>query len=231
MKNRLFAHDRRAYSKTKTYSRDPLMPSDPLHRKPLYPTSNSWGIPDLSYPVLPTLPQELYPYRQRVKRDVAQAAVHFFLFDAVFESVWNYPTQAQQFLRRFPMTLTPDFSLNADMPLAVQLWNTYRTRWCGAHWQAQGLTVIPTVSWSTPASYAFCFLGIPRYSPVALTTLGSRASERRGAFLHGFAALVEQVQPKVVLCYGEPLPAMERVPLQVYPDRWQRVQQERDHGR
>jgi hypothetical protein len=131
------------------------------------------------------------------------------------------------------MTLTPDFSLNADMPLAVQLWNTYRTRWCGAHWQAQGRTIIPTVSWSTPASYAFCFLGIPRYSPVALTTLGSRSPERRGAFLHGFAALVEQIQPKVVLCYGEPLPAMERVPLQVYPDRWQRVQQEQEqaHGR
>jgi hypothetical protein len=55
------------------------MPSDPIHRKPLYPADNTYGIPALRYPVLPTLPTELYPYRQRVKRDVAQAAVHFFL--------------------------------------------------------------------------------------------------------------------------------------------------------
>jgi hypothetical protein len=206
------------------------MPSDPIQRKPIYPAHNAYGIPDLRYTALSALPRELYPYRQRVKRDVTQAAVHFFLFDALFESVWNYPAQTQRFLQHFQMVLTPDFSLNADMPLAVQVWNTYRTRWCGAHWQAQGYTVVPTASWSTPASYAFCFLGLPRHSPVALTTLGSRAPERRATFLHGFAALVEQVQPSVVLCYGTPFEEMERVPLQVYPDRWQRVRGER-HGR
>ena len=120
---------------------------------------------------------------------------------------------------RFTVLFSPDFSLYPEMPLSVQLYNVYRSRWCGAHWTANGYTVIPTVSWSNPASYAFCFEGIAPYSMVALTTLGTR--RHKHDFLHGFDALVERVRPSRVLCYGTPFPEMERVPLQLYPNRWQ----------
>ena len=102
----------------------------------------------------------------------------------------------------------------------------YRSRWCGAHWAAAGHTIIPTVGWSTPDSYAFCFDGIAAHSAVALTTLGTR--RRKSDFLHGFDALCERVMPSAVLCYGEPFPEMQRVDLRVYPNRWQRVEDERD---
>jgi len=178
--------------------------------------------PSLRYTPLSALPQWLVPYRHRIRpgQSVMGAAVHFFLFDAFFESVWNHPNKALRYLEGFQAVLTPDFSLNTEMPLVIQQWNTYRSRWCGAHWQTRGYTVIPTVAWSQPASYDFCFAGLPRYSPVALTTLGIRSRDARAAFLHGFAALIERVQPGVVLCYSTPLPEMERVPLQVYPDQW-----------
>ena len=200
------------------------MPSDPLHDKPLYPADNRYGIPALRYTPVSALPHWLIPYRTRVRpgQSMAGGAVHFFLFDGIFESVWNCPHKTARYLAGFTTVLTPDFSLNTDMPLAAQVWNTYRTRWCGAHWQAHGYQVVPTAAWSTPASYDFCFLGLPQHGPVALTTLGSRSAGSRAAFLHGFAALLERIQPAVVLCYGTPLPEMEmRVPLQVYPDRWQ----------
>ena len=198
------------------------MPTDPIQDKLLYPADNVYGIPTLRYTPLAQVPHWLLPYRHRVRpgQSVTGAAVHFFLFDALFESVWNRPQQALRYLEGFQAVLTPDFSLNAEMPLAVQLWNTYRTRWCGAHWQAQGYAVIPTVGWSTPESYAFCFAGLAACSPVALTTLGARSTDNRTTFLHGFDALVEHIQPSVVLCYGDPLPEMARVPLQVYPDHW-----------
>jgi hypothetical protein len=198
------------------------MPTDPIHDKPLYPSDNPYGIPTIHYTPIAQVPDWLLPYRHRVRpgQSVTGGAVHFFLFDALFESVWNRPQQALRYLEGFKAVLTPDFSLNVEMPLAVQIWNTYRSRWCGAHWQAQGYTVIPTVGWSTPESYAFCFAGLAAHSPVALTTLGARSTDNRATFLHGFDALIERIKPSIVLCYGDPLPEITRVPLQVYPDHW-----------
>ena len=155
------------------------MPADPIHDKPLYPSHHPTGIPALHYTPLVDIPQWLIPYRHRVRpgQSVAGGAVHFFLFDAFFESVWNRPQQILRYLDGFQAVLTPDFSLNAGMPLAVQIWNTYRTRWCGAHWQAQGYTVIPTVAWSTPASYGRSVIIVaPYYQPGAGTPGATRVA-------------------------------------------------------
>ena len=147
---------------------------DPLNLSRRYPGDNHLDIPALAHTPLAALPQWLAPYRQRVGRDVClkEAGLHFFLDDYRFEAVWNRPQQALRGLRRYGVVLTPDFSLYRDWPLAAQIWNVYRSRWCGAFWQANGLQVIPTVSWSTAVSYDFCFLGIPRHSVVAVGTVG-----------------------------------------------------------
>jgi hypothetical protein len=195
------------------------MPSDPIHDKPRYPSSNAYGIPDLAHTPLSAIPQQLAPYRTRFRnKSKAGYGVHFFLFDAIFESVWRSPNKAWRYLNGFEALLTPDFSLNADLPLAVQIFNTYRNRWCGAHWQANGKHVIPTVGWSTPASYEFCFLGIPIHSVVALTTIGTR--RRQADFLHGFSAMMERLQPSAILCYGEPYPTMMKWDVRVFPTRY-----------
>lgn len=192
------------------------MPTDPINDKALYPSDNPFGIPNLRHTPLSAIPERLVPYRTRTSAE--GGAVHFFLFDAIFESVWTCPNKARRYLQKFRTLLTPDFSLNAEMPLAVQVFNVYRNRWIGADWQAQGYAVIPSVGWSSPPSYDFCFLGIPQHSVVALTTLGTR--RQKHAFLHGFDAMLERLQPSVVLCYGKPFAEMERVPLQVYPSRY-----------
>jgi hypothetical protein len=204
------------------------MPTDPINDKPLYPADNAYGIPKLRPTPISAVPQWLIPYRTRLKaaQSAEGGAVHFFLFDAIFESVWNCPAKSGRYLQKFSTLLTPDFSLHAEMPLAVQMFNVYRNRWCGADWQAQGYTVIPSVGWSTPASYDFCFLGIAPHSLVALTTLGTR--RQKHVFLHGFDAMLECLQPSVVLCYGKPFPEMERIPLQVYPTRYDRIKAARD---
>lgn len=205
------------------------MPSDPIADKPRYPASSRYGIPDVPHAPLSAIPDWLLPYRKRVRgrwADTTRGAVHFFLFDAMFESVWRCPRKSARYLDKFKKLLTPDFSLGAGMPLALQVYNVYRSRWCGAHWAAAGHTVIPTVGWSTPESYDFCFDGIATHSVVALTTLGTR--RRKRDFLHGFDALCERVQPSVVLCYGKPFAEMERVPFQVYPTEYDRIRASRD---
>jgi hypothetical protein len=194
------------------------MPTDPLHSKPLYPSSNGYGIPDLPHVPLSATPNWIVPYRTRVPA-THQYAVHFFIYDALFESVWQCPEKTRPYLERYQVALSPDFSLNADQPLSVQLWNTYRNRWCAAHWTATlGLTVIPTVSWAKAESYGFCFLGLPKNSVLALTTLGTRTTP--DDFLQGWRVMLARLQPSLVLCYGLPYPEMLETSLQIYPDQY-----------
>lgn len=85
--------------------------------------------------------------------------LHFFLDDYQFERVWNSLTKNREIISRYKGALSPDFSLYTDFPLALQIYNTYRNRFCGAYWQDQGIKVIPTVGWSDSRSFDFCFYG------------------------------------------------------------------------
>lgn len=58
--------------------------------------------------------------------------VHFFLDDYKFESLWKDPEPRIERLKRFRAVLSPDYSLYTEMPLAVQLFNTFRSRWCAS---------------------------------------------------------------------------------------------------
>jgi hypothetical protein len=135
---------------------------DALHALERFPSDNELGIPCLAHVSPETLPAWLAPYRTRIRDSEPpdDGAVHFFLEDYRFETVWSRPRKALEALAPYTTLLSPDFSLYRDWPLMLQMWNVYRNRWCGAFWQSRGFTVIPTVSWSTAESYDFCFLGL-----------------------------------------------------------------------
>lgn len=132
--------------------------------------------------------------------------VHFFLDDYKFESLCKDPEPRIERLKRFRAVLSPDYSLYTEMPLAVQLFNTFRSRWCGAYLQSKGICVIPTVAWGQPASFWFCFDGIPRGSVVAVSTVGVRSE--KPLFMQGYLEMMRRIMPKAVICYGEPFPEM-----------------------
>ena len=198
----------------------------------LFATDNRWGIPKLQHTPLTAIPKWLAPYGTQIrsKDGVGDGAVHFFLDDYRFERVWNRPNKALVSLEKFATLLTPDFSLYHDWPLSLQLWNTYRSRWCGAFWQQQGFTTIPTISWSDEESYAFCFCGIPTQSVVAVSTVGVRLGDplEYALFVRGFQALVKRLQPVLVLCYGK-LPALchQWAEVVCYPTRWMGIRHAR----
>ena len=198
-----------------------------------FPGNNSLDIPSLAHTPLVHVPAWLMPYRQRpvASELVNGAGLHFFLEDYRFEAVWNRPGQALKGLRPYTAVLTPDFSLYRDWPVAAQVWNVYRSRWCGAYWQANGLTVIPTVSWSTAVSYDFCFLGLPRHSLVALSTVGLRWRQdetARALFVAGFREMTRRLSPSRVLCYGDLPPVChDLAEIISYPTRWQGIRQAR----
>jgi hypothetical protein len=224
-------------SATRTSHRWQSLPGsfDALHTDTLFQADNRWGIPLLAHTPLKRIPAWLAPFRQRIQanRKPDDGAIHFFVDDYRFESVWSRPQQTLAGLRPFTTLLTPDFSLYRDWPLSAQLWNTYRNRWCGCFWQSEGFSVIPTVSWSTADSFDFCFLGIPRRSVVAVATIGLRLDEwlDYGLFLDGFSEMVLRLEPALVLCYGKPPAAChELAEVATYPTRWTEIRAARRQG-
>lgn len=202
---------------------------DTVHARQIFTTDNTYHIPALQHVPLARFPRWLAPYRARIRstKPLDDGAVHFFLDDYRFETVWTTPHKALRALQPFQVLLTPGFSLYTDWPLAIQIWNTYRNRWCGAFWQAQGRSVIPTVVWSTPESYDFCFCGVPQHSMVAITTIGLAKNPpiAHQYFRQGFEEMVKRLQPSTVLCYGKLLDNTlnDLVTIVTYPTRWDNI--------
>lgn len=97
--------------------------------------------------------------------------------------------------------LSPDFSVWVDMPRAMQVFNVYRSRWVGAYWAANGVEVIPTVTWGGSDTFGFCFDGLPAGSVVAVSSLGVRA-DAADLFAAGMSELVGRCAPSAILAYG-----------------------------
>ncbi len=128
--------------------------------------------------------------------------VHFFLHDYQFERVWNTPDKYIKYLSRFNCILSPDFSMYTDFPLAVQIYNNYRKHWLAAYWQENGITVIPTITWSTPDSFEWCFDGEPVGGVVAVSDVGCvRNKEVAEAFNVGYTEMLQRLQPSKILFY------------------------------
>ncbi|MBK1706079.1 hypothetical protein CKO40_16340 [Halochromatium glycolicum] len=132
---------------------------DALHcERHVWPSDSPHGIPSLlpqTFDLPPNL--RLLPYRSRLDRlDPTRDRCHFYLDDYRFESTWTRLDIGARHVAGYFATLTPDFSLYPDWPLAGQIWNTYRARWLGRYWQAGGLPVIPTVNWSDTSSTSYC---------------------------------------------------------------------------
>lgn len=180
---------------------------DCLNTEFLFESTNEYGIPDM----LPetNIPEDLIMYGTEVRRSYAQTkgkTVHFFLDDYKFESLWNKPKKTLQPILNIGSALSPDFSLYADYPLALQIYNVYRNRWLGRFWQEQGVTVIPTIAWSDERSFDFCFCGVPKHSPVAIGTVGVNNKEARALFKKGYKKMLEVLEPSHLIVYGETEP-------------------------
>lgn len=131
------------------------------------------------------------------------AGIHFFIDDYQFERCWNEPRKYVDILRKFDCVLTPDFSLYMDMPYPMQEWNVYRSRALGYYWQREGLTVIPTLSWSAPESYRFAFGGLEPGGTYAVSTVGVKGDEKALQIWHdGMQCAINKLKPKRILQYG-----------------------------
>lgn len=175
--------------------------------KGMYYSDNKYGIPVVSS-LEAKIPVDLVGYNEtlRPKKADWEKTIHFFLDDYKFETVWSRPDHTLSRIKKIGRALTPDFSLYMDYPKALQIYNVYRNRWLGCYWQEHGIDVIPTVSWSDKESFDFCFLGVEKHSPVAISTVGVRGKEVKENFILGFEEMIRQIEPKELIVYGESMP-------------------------
>ena len=180
--------------------------TDPMFLRNQFKGDGVFEIPQLKIDEIDLEEIELIGY-DKLSENKTNAIVHFFMDDYKFESVWKEPEPRTERLKAYKAVLTPDFSMYTEMPLSVKVYNTFRSRWCGAYMQAKGLKVIPTVSWGTPNTFWFCFDGIPKGSMVAVSTIGVR--KEKSLFMQGYEEMMRKIKPKAVICYGEPFDEMK----------------------
>lgn len=178
---------------------------DVLNLRAIFPSSSREGIPDLERcDWVPDVLGAWHMPRQREAAARENGAVHFFLDDYRFETAFSSPERTVGRVLDVGGALEPNFSIYYDMPRVAQVWNTYRTRWCGAYWQSQGVKVIPTVCWARSETFEFVFDGIPQGGSVALSALGmGQKPEDIQIFVDGLRELVDRVQPSTILSYGK----------------------------
>ncbi len=167
-------------------------------------------IPIIEKPKKIVIPSELIPFTQLTKSSSKSEAVHFYEHDKRFLDVLTCTKKFLPELSQFPAVISPDCSLYRDMPLCLQIANTYMNRAVGHYLQKNGIYVIPNVRWGDERSYStselpekFAFLGVPKNSIVSIGTYGCiKSRENKFFFKNGLAAMIDELEPEVVLVYG-----------------------------
>ena len=149
------------------------------------------------------VPDDLIGFNYALNSTNKKTGIHCFIDDYQFERLWNNPFNYVDAIGEYQCFLTPDFSLYTEMPLAMKIWNVYRSRLIGQIYQDQDITVIPTVSWAEKETFEFCFDGLPKNSTVAISTIGVKSSnEAMQIWKNGVEEMEKRLTPKTILVYG-----------------------------
>lgn len=148
-------------------------------------------------------PIRAIPFDKALKSRDTDQWVHFYIHDYCFERIWNNPVQYLNSLKKFNGVITPDFSLYREMPLVMQMWNTYRNRTIGYWLQSNGVNIIPNIRWGDERTYSFAFEGIEKGATVAISTNGCiQKKVDRKYFIDDLEKMVEELEPKTIVNYS-----------------------------
>lgn len=179
-----------------------------------FPITNKYGFPDMK--ATQTTGNKFIRFCdwKWTEGDPKEYIAHFFYGDHKFMSAWREPGKYVEKLRMFKAVISPDFSLYTDFPMALQILSCYRRQWCGAYWQSLGLDVIPDVIWGEPDTFEWCFDGIPKYSTVAVSSVGVKQDaewngKENDLFKQGYEEMMKRLEPTAVLFYGDMIEGLE----------------------
>lgn len=161
--------------------------------------------------------------------------ITFFNEDYILERLWTKANRYVNKLSQFSCVTGPDFSLKIGEPLCVQIANVYRNHALAYYFQKQGVSVMPTVTWSDNESYDFCFDGYHKGGAVIVSTIGTLKDERSARyFKNGFFEMLRRISPDAVVIYGdhsEEMLAWMPKQLDIHYVQNERIKRVRQYGR
>lgn len=162
------------------------------------------GFPILK-PYTESIDFKFYPYSMHARLGGDKECIHFFEDDYKFAyAMWNRLEINTYTLKDFQCLCTPDYSLFVDASIANNKWAVYKSRFAGAWWQSIGFNVIPTASWGSADSFAYCFDGLPSESVIAVCGIGIDWSPfALQLWEQGMRVLEDRLSPKTILVYGK----------------------------
>lgn len=193
-------------------------------------------IPHIDAPKEIKLPQRIVPFTKVNKGNPSKDAIGFFEFDPTFADIIKAPQNHLILLKQYYCVLSLDCSLYRDMPFAGQIANTYKNRAICYYLRKHGIYTLPLIRWGDERSYTriqhsecLAFQGVEKNSIYAVSSYGCiKSKEDKYHFRAGLDALMEELEPKIILAYGSNNPkiyaAYERyVKIIHYPD-WTSIQ-------
>ena len=167
-------------------------------------------IPIIEKPKHIMIPKAIVPFSERNRAADFNVAIGYNEMDFNFAEVLINPEAYIDDFRRFRMMISPDCSLYRSASLSVQITNVYRNRAIGSYYQRKGIYVIPQIRWGKELTYTtkglpekVAFLGVEKHSIVSIGTYGCiQSKEDKMHFKAGLEAMLETLEPEVVLVYG-----------------------------
>ena len=172
--------------------------------------SGVFEFPSLEKPKKIIIPKDTIPFSCRGQTKDFSEFIQFYEHDFRFSDFLINPESYISELKNFPGIITPDCSLYRNMPLNIQIYNTYVNRALGSYLQTQGFYVIPNVRWGDERSYSTCmfsekfaFSGLPKQSILSVGTYGCiQGKENKYYFREGLRMMLDELNPHIVLVYG-----------------------------
>lgn len=167
------------------------------------------GIPIIRRPDHIIIPKKIVPFSKIGKADPFKDAIATYEMDSNFSELLINPDAYIEQLKNH-IFISLDCSLYRNGPYSVQMTNVYRSRAIGSYYQRKGLYVIPQVRWGNSLTYTtdifpekIAFLGVEKHSIIAIGSFGcSQTKDDRFHLKAGLEAMLETLEPEVVLVYG-----------------------------
>lgn len=162
------------------------------------------------------LPSLALPFSKVINRSNKDLMVVFYEPDIKFARVLHNPKRYVKPLKKFTCVVGPDFSQKIGMNEFVCYCNNWWNKALTAFYQSQGVFMIPNVTWSDPASYAYAFLGIPKHSVIAINCTSIKGNHAAMyLWRKGYEEALRVLQPILIIRYGDKMPG-EREDISVY---------------
>lgn len=111
-------------------------------------------------------------------------------------------------LRHFEAVCSPDHSVYADFCNPNNLLSVWKNRIIGYIWQNEGLTVIPTVTWSDERTYEYAFCGLEKNGTYAISANGCFSQNQNireislGIYKKGLVYMLRELDPCRIIVHG-----------------------------